>query len=214
MRDLNEVPAKKLPFVIGEFGNYGAGSGPVDNDGKVYDGALSTTAYMFRMINLGVAGLARWEFHIYGNEWRNFGALTGMDSNFIFKPYGPVFYPHAITARYVRPGWKVRETRVEGEGEGIWATALASAEDDITVLLLNDSANTVSILLKFEIPFHHSVLHHLSVTGSMPEGIELHPDVTPGRAGIRVTLPAKSITALTSLPPGDLGLPRKLSLKK
>jgi hypothetical protein len=213
MSDLKKIPGKNLPFVICEFGNYGAGSKAVDDDAKVYDGALSTIAYLFRMLNHGAAGLARWEFHIYGDTWRNFGALTSMDPDYIFKPYGPVYFPHAITARYVKPGWKVRETQSEGLSDGIYVTALTSAEDDITIMMLNDSYDPASVLLKLEVPLRKSILHHMSVTGPMPKGIDLHENISLEGEGIRVTLPPRSITTLTSLPTGDLKLPEKLSLR-
>jgi hypothetical protein len=48
----------------------------------------------------------------------------------------------------------------------------------------------------------------------MPEGIVQQPDVLPEGAGMIIILPPRSITALTSLPPGDLNLPEKLSLKR
>jgi hypothetical protein len=214
MGDLKKIPGKSLPFVIGEFGNYGAGSKAVDDDAKVYDGALSTTAFLFRMLNHGAAGLARWEFHIYGDTWRNFGALTETDPDYVFKPYGPVFYPHAITSRYVKPGWKVRETWVEGNNDGIYATALTSPQDDITIMLLNDTFEPATILLKLELPCNHSILHHMSIVGPMPEGIDLHRNIRLEEKEIRIILPARSVTTLTSLPAGDLTIPEKLSLKR
>lgn len=212
--DLKEIPGKSLPFVIGEFGNYGAGSQAVDNDAKVYDGSLSTTAYLVQMLNHGAAGLARWEFHIYGDTWRNFGALTQSDPDYVFKPYGPVFYPHAITARYVKPGWKVREMVIDRKAEGIYTTALTSDENDVTLILLNDSETSFNLLLNIKIRIKNPILHHMSVSGPMPSGIDLHDNIRLEGNEISVTLPARSITTLTSLPTGDLKLPEKLSLKK
>ncbi len=212
--DIEKVLGKKLPFVIGEFGNYGAGAQAVENDSLVYDGALSTTAYLIRMLNNGVNGLARWEFHIYGDAHRNFGALTNSDPNYLFKPYGPVFYPHAIMARYVKPGWKVRQLQNEPKVDGLYATALTSPENDITILLLNDGVDPLSLDLKLKASSHHSVLHHLTVTGPTPDRIVQHSDVLTKIAGVRVTLPPRSITALTSVAVGDLTLPGKLSLKR
>ncbi|HLF33927.1 MAG TPA: hypothetical protein VI583_06805 [Cyclobacteriaceae bacterium] len=213
MNDLTKVPGKKLPFVIGEFGNYGAGSQAVDDDVKVYDGALSTVTYLIRMLNHGAAGLARWEFHTYGDSWRNFGALTSMDSNYVFKPYGPVFYPHAITARYVKPGWKVREYQAVGTTDGTFTTVLTSERgDQVSVLMLNDTEEPRSILLKSDIPY--TVLHHLSVTGPIPAGIDLHDDLKFRSKGVKVLLPPRSITALTNVEVGDLSLPEKLSLRR
>jgi hypothetical protein len=214
IHEMEKTTHNRLPFVIGEFGNYGAGSKAVDDDEKVYDGALSTTAYLFRMLNQGVAGLARWEFHIYGDTWRNFGALTRTDPEFVFRPYGPVYYPHAITARYVKPGWEVRELKFRERPDGLDATALTS-NDDITILLLNDNDSPVQLDLNLDLAFLPSMLHHLQVTGPMPKGILRKPDEVPDKAGkISVSLPPRSITALTSLDPGDLNLPMKLSLKK
>ncbi len=213
--ELEQAVGKKLPFVIGEFGNYGNGSGPVDNDEMVYRGALSTTSYLISMLNHGVAGLARWEFHIYGEKWRNFGALTRLDPEYVFRPYGPVFYPHAITARYVKPGWKVRQLLMDQTTENLYVTGLTSPDgDEITLLLLNDSVEPVRVSLQLDVQVQSSHLNHLVVMGPVPDGIDLLDDIPFDGRGMTVSLPPNSITALTSLPPGDLTLPEKLSLKR
>jgi hypothetical protein len=211
---ITQAVGKKLPFVIGEFGNYGNEPGPVDNDDMVYKGALSTTSYLIRMLNRGVSGLARWEFHIYGQKWRNFGALTRLDPEYVFRPYGPVYYPHAITARYVKPGWKVRQLLMDTTTDDLYATVLTSAEGDITLMLLNDSNQPVSVELQLNIPVKTSVLHHLEVSGPVPEGIIRKTDLDLAKSEATVTLPPLSITTLTSLAPGNLDLPEKLSLKR
>lgn len=213
MRDIHRIYGKRVPFVISEFGNYGRGSGAVDDDNLVYSGALSTTAYLIRMINHGAAGLARWEFLLYGTEWRNFGALTATDPDYIFRPYGPVFYPHAITARYVRQGWTVRKVRVGAAGDMLSAAALTSQDGDVTMLLLNDDIKPISLRLAFDIPFVPDRLHRLVVTGPKPERIARDGDLRLDRNGTTIVLPPESITALTSLPPGNLHLPEELSLK-
>ena len=215
MRDIERICGKRIPFVISEFGSYGRGPGSVDDDKQVYDGALSTIAYLIRMINHGAAGLARWEFLIYGNEWRNFGALTNTDWDYLFRPYGPVFYPHAIAARYVKPGWDVRKVRIEdADGAALWAAALTSQQDDLTVLLLNDDVKPVSLHLRLDLRSLPDQLHHLMVTGPIPKGITRGENFTLGRGEIKIALPPKSIVALTSLAPGNLELPTKLALKR
>lgn len=214
VRNIEEVCGKRIPFVISEFGNYGGGNGSVDDDNQVYDGALSTTAYLIRMINQGTAGLARWEFLIYGNEWRNFGALTNTDANYLFHPYGPVFYPHAIMARYVKPGWDVRKVQIGDTSAALWATALTSKHGDITILLLNDGTKPISMRLRLDIQPAPNRLHHLMVTGPIPQGILRGEDLTLGKGEIKIALPPKSISALTSLPPGNLDRPGKLALKR
>jgi hypothetical protein len=97
-----------MPFVIGEFGNYGAGSQAVDVDSLVYDGALSTTEYLIRMLNNGVAGLARWEFHIYGDTWRNLEPLHKMIRFISLNHMGRLLY--------TLYNLQVCETRLEGNG--------------------------------------------------------------------------------------------------
>jgi hypothetical protein len=54
----------------------------------------------------------------------------------------------------------------------------------------------------------------MSVAGPMPEGIDLHGNIRLEEKEIRITLPARSVTTLTSLPAGDLTMPEKLSLKR
>ncbi len=212
--DLNEITEKELPFVIGEFGNYGAGSQAVDDDERVYSGAMSTVAYLMRMINQGASGLARWEFHLYGDTWRNFGALTETDPDYIFKPYGPVYYPHAITSRYVRPGWEVRKTEIRGVNDDICASALTSAENDITIMMLNDGKEERYVFLETDITLRNTILHHMSVTGPLPDGIKLHENIIFNQSGITIKLLPGSVTTLTSLPVGDLEIPHKLALKR
>lgn len=215
MRDIKKICGKRIPFVISEFGNYGGGNGSVDDDKQVYDGALSTTAYLIRMINRGVAGLARWEFLIYGNEWRNFGALTNTDTDYLFRPYGPVFYPHAITACYVKPGWEVRKVQAEdASGVALWATALTSQQGDLTILLLNDDIKPISLHLRLDIQSLPDRLHHLLVMEPMPRGITRGEDLLLDKREIKIALPPKSIAALTSLPSGNLDTPEKLALKR
>lgn len=214
IKDLKKLPGKQLPFVIGEFGNYGAGSKAVDDDSKVYDGALSTTVYLIQMLNNGASGLARWEFHIYGDTWRNFGALTQTDPEYLFKPYGPVFYIHAITAKYVKPGWKVREISFDKKMEGIYATALASPDNDLTVLMLNDTEKPLQISIKYPVNLRNKILHHMSVSGPMPSGIELHENIINDGDGIIIDISPKSVATLTTLPAGDLNQPQRLALRK
>jgi hypothetical protein len=213
--DLKAIPDKKLPFVIGEFGNYGAGSQAVDDDNKVYDGALSTTAYLFSMLNAGAAGLARWEFHIYSDTWRNFGALTSTDPQYIFKPYGPVYYIHAITARYVKPGWMVYKSGFDKKTDGIYGTVLGSPDGkDLTVLMLNDSNGPVRVTISSGMLLKDKYFHHLSVSGPMPAGIDLHDNLFCDEKGMTITLLPRSVIALTTLPGGDLSVPVRLSLKR
>ena len=215
VNDLKKISDKKLPFVIGEFGNYGAGSKAVDDDDKVYDGALSTTAYMFRMLNAGAAGLARWEFHIYSDTWRNFGALTSTDPQFIFKPYGPVYFIHAITARYVKPGWIVYKSGFEKEQDGIYATVLGSPDGtELTILMLNDNTGSVPVTINHGMLMKDKYFHHMSVSGPIPAGIDLHDNLISADKGIAISLPSRSVTVLTTLPGGDLSLPGRLSLRR
>ena len=214
MRDIDKLYGRRVPFVISEFGNYGMGPGAVDDDKQVYNGALSTIAYLIRMINRGTAGLARWEFLIYGANWRNFGALTSMDQDYVFRPYGPIFYPHAITARYIKPGWYVCKVRVEADGDFLSITALTSPQGDITILLLNDDENPISLRLRLDLQSLPDRFHHLLVTGPIPEGIQQEKDLVHDNGELKITIPPKSIAALTSLPPGNLNQPEKLALER
>lgn len=212
---LRRIPGKEMPFVIGEFGNYGAGSQAVDVDSLVYDGALSTTEYLIRMLNNGVAGLARWEFHIYGDTWRNFGALTQNDPVYIFKPYGPVYYIHSITSRYVKPGWKVMETSISDDPEGIFSTVLSSPDNNnLTIIILNDKMIPVRVKILIDKSLNKPVLHHMSVSRTMPEGIELHENILTEDGTFEIMLLPRSVSTITSLPVGDLSLPARLSLKR
>jgi len=214
MHDVNNLYGRRVPFVISEFGNYGMGSGAVDNDKQVYNGALSTIAYLIRMINRGTAGLARWEFLIYGSKWRNFGALTSMDQDYVFRPYGPIFYPHAITARYIKPGWHVCKVQVEPVGDFLSTTTLTSPQGDITILLLNDDVNPASLHIRLDLQVLPDRLHHLLVTGPLPEGIQQEKDLVHDNGELKITLPPKSIAALTSLHPGKLDEPEMLALER
>lgn len=214
MQNLQNIYTKRVPFVISEFGNYGRASGPVNDDKQVYNGALSTTAYLIQMINNGVAGLARWEFSIYGNDWRNFGALTNTDEAYLFRPYAPVYYPHAVTARYIKPGWDVREVQIENGSDALFVTALTSNQGDLTLIILNDEINSISSYLTLDIQSSIGQLHRLVVRDPVSEGIIRCGDVPLGKQGIKIALPPKSITVLTSLLPGNLAHPAALALKR
>lgn len=214
VQQLRGFRAEPPPLVISEFGNYGNGSGPVDDDDEVYDGALSTTAYLIRMMNKGVAGLARWEFAIYGRHWRNFGGLTNADGLHLFRPYAPVYFPHAITARYVEPGWQVRRTQVENGGDAVSVAGLTSQHADLTLIILNDDdvARTAHLTLGLERPVER--LRHLRVAPPVADGITRREDIVMGRDTASMTLAPRSITVLTTLPEGDLTRPSELALRR
>lgn len=215
VRELETISARPLPVVISEFGNYGARAGAVDDDAAVYDGAISTAELVVRLLNVGVAGFARWSFEAYGDRWRNFGALTATDPACVFRPYGPVYYPHAVLARYVKPQWIVMRTAITGGRDAhgtprVWAAALRSHAGEFTILVINDAFEGKE--LRVEAAHRSRVLHWLYVEGPIPTGLRRGGDVRLENGTGRVMLEPRSINALTTMDPGDLTLPQRRSL--
>jgi hypothetical protein len=219
---LREEYGHDVPFLVGEFGNYGGGSGEVKGDEEIYLGSLSTSELVLRGAQAGVNGFLRWEYKPYAGGWRNFGALTSEVRDKVFIPYRPVYYPHALLCRWVPRGVAVRRTVVEGSEdaqgyERVWATGFAFGQGDMTLVMINDSDTQVEAAIR-GMAGKPDALRFLYYDASLPETIQVgdRPVMRDGALG--VALRPRSISCLTTLARGtsaaDLGQPMRVAPRR
>ncbi|HHW49554.1 MAG TPA: hypothetical protein GXX14_13210 [Clostridiaceae bacterium] len=204
------------PVIVGEYGNFGNKSGPVDNDANVYNGSISCAHMVIRYMNAGVKGFLEWEFAIYGDTWRCFGALTASDPNYVFKAYGPKYWTRSVLGRYVRAGWKVMNVNedVTGTGNVVCAVLRAPDNNQTTILISNFSTSGYNLGIDLSsLPNKLTTLNNVYVTGPVPNGItEGNPVVLNNGIGSLYVNP-KSVVALTTLPVGDLNAPNQMAVE-
>jgi len=196
------------PVAVTEFGNMGNGAGEVAGDEAVWAGSLSACRLVIEGLNAGVAGFLRWEFKPYGVSWQNFGALTTLSRHHLFKPYRPVFFPHALLCRAATRGARILRSTVSGglDENGVRRVACAvlrQRDTGTTVLLVNDGFQAKRITLRFGLKMPEAAslrFGHLSYDASLPEAFQKHPNVVLTKGQTTLTLPPRSIHALATRP--------------
>jgi hypothetical protein len=107
------------------------------------------------------------------------------------------------------------ETSISDDPEGIFSTVLSSPDNNnLTIIILNDKMIPVRVKILIDKSLNKPVLHHMSVSRTMPEGIELHENILTEDGTFEIMLLPGSVSTITSLPVGDLSLPARLSLKR
>jgi len=211
------------PIAITEFGNMGNGSEEVTGDEAVWAGSLSCCRLVVEGLKAGVSGLLRWEFKPYGVSWQNFGALTTLSKRFLFEPYRPVFFPHALLCRTATRGADVLATEVKGGldenlVQRVTCVALSHRDTGLAIILVNDGFQPKKVALSFDPKLPGGVparLGHLSYDASLPETFFKHPDLVLANGQAALTLGPRSIHALatregfTQVPPLPILPPRE-----
>lgn len=203
------------PVIVGEYGNFGAGSGQVNDDAQVYTGSISCANLVVRYLNAGVKGFAEWEYCIYGDTYKNFGALTACDSSYVFKVYNPKYWTRSVLGRYVRARWQVKGVNEDVTGTGnVRCTVLRSPDDsNTTVLIVNSSGTGYTLGIDMSaLPYKPSSLSNLYVTGSIPTGITQGSTVTLSNGIGSVYVNPQSVVALTTMTVGDLNEPNTMKV--
>jgi len=196
------------PVAVTEFGNMGNGSGEVSGLSAVWAGSLSTCRLVIEALNYGAAGFLRWEFKPYGASWQNFGALTTVSREHLFAPYRPVFFPHALLCRAMVRGAEVLKTVVNGgrdeNGVGrVVCVALQQRDTGHALILLNDGLEPKRARVQFDPKvFGRSAVRfgHLSYDASLPSTFRKHSDVEVKDGAFELTLPPRSVHALSTRP--------------
>jgi len=194
------------PIAVTEFGNMGNGSNEVEGDEAVWAGSLSASRLVIEGIAAGVAGYLRWEFKPYGVSWQNFGALTTLSKSYLFEPYRPVFFPHALLCRAaVRGADVLKTTTLGGVDENgvprVACVALHQRDTGTALLLVNDGFQPKAVALRFDaaVPGGPALrFGHLSYDASLPETFRRHPDVAVADGKATLTLEPRSLHALST----------------
>ncbi|MBM4030701.1 MAG: hypothetical protein FJ291_02830 [Planctomycetes bacterium] len=203
-----ELTGRARPVAVTEFGNTGNGSEEVTGDAAVWAGSLSCCRLVVEGLNAGVAGFLRWEFKPYGVSWQNFGALTTLSQRWLYEPYRPVFFPHALLCHAATKGADVLTTATRGglDENGVprvACTVLSHRDTGTAVILVNDGFQPKKVMLSFDAKLPGGIplrLGHLSYDASLPPGLVKGADiaVTDGKAAL--TLPPRSVHALSTRP--------------
>ena len=196
-------------------GEFGASAGATVTD--MYAGSLSLAEQFVRNVNVGLDGQLRWNWGRVepSDKWNCFRPLLlGEDGR--TQMHGPVFYPQALVARYIRSGWDVMRSTVTGgrDEDGtprVWAACFRSPGGDVTLLAVNDGFEPKQITLNLDSATRVDGLNVLSVSGPKPAGIDLHPPLKLANGSGGVEMQPRSIYAITSLEPGDLDLPKRVA---
>lgn len=150
--EFGEKFLKSTPdLLLTECGNMGNGPNDVVGDREVYRGSVAVCEQILRFASVGVIGFARWEFRPYGVNWQNFGALTYLSRKYLFEPYRPVYFPHALLMKTTRRGSQMIPLLIEGARDSNGLRRLHGcafkADDCLTVLLLNDADKSINVRL-------------------------------------------------------------------
>jgi len=194
------------PVAVTECGNMGNGGGEVGGDEAVWAGSLSVCRLIIEGLNAGVAGFLRWEFKPYGASWQNFGALTTMTQPFLFEPYRPVFFPHALLCRAAAKGTTALQIAVRGgldenQVPRVACAVLWGRDAGTAILMVNDGFQPKRVAFGFDpkIPGYASLrFGHLSYDASLPETLVAQPELTAINGRMELTLPPRSVHALAT----------------
>jgi len=198
---------KGKPFLLTEFGNMQLGWGGDDPGPASFAAVLSNAEVVIRSLNVGVDGLNRWSFTNRGDldgQWQLVRTWDRDRKAFLNEvlPEPVPYYGFGILTRFVAKGSRVVDCRVAGsekEGPGPLATAVLSPGGQLTVLVLNVTAERARA--SFEISGGPpSPLHVYQVEeGTLGFSFRMEPlrALASGKPA-ELTLPARSVTVLTT----------------
>lgn len=203
-----ELTGRSRPIAVTEFGNMGNGSMEVTGDEAVWAGSLSCCRLVIEGLNAGVAGFLRWEFKPYGVSWQNFGALTTLSQRYIYEPYRPVYFPHALLCHAATKGADVLQSVAKGglDENGVprvTCCVLSHRDAGLAILLLNDGFHPKKVTLRLDpklLPAKSLRFAHLAYDSTLPESFLRLPEVAVVDGVAQLTVPPRSIHALSTKP--------------
>lgn len=201
----------EFPFIVAEYGNCGKDINEITDD-EVYAASVSQAKTIIKHFKQGVKGLLRWQYSIADSP-----CYSAVETNkeYWFKPYPPVYYPHAVYARYVKPGMDVLKSETNKKGYQDVDVAVLKNEDDMTILLVNEADILQEVKIVFDelnVESFNALYVNSPESGIINAGkINVNYDDQPY---IEVTLEKESIMTLTTFDSGDLNEPKVLSLRK
>ncbi len=217
--DLKALYGHDVPVFLGEYSGR-INSGQL-SPSEIYDDNVMNSELAIRLMNVGVGGFMQWWFATTSlnnaEPWLN--ALTD-DATYSLKPQASVYYPHAVIARYVGKNWDVMGQTTTGGTDTnniqrLFTAVLKNpATADMTILAVNDDFISRNISISLAGVSGNPILHNVFVTGPVPDGLHQNSDITLSGGTATVSLPPRSVTALTTMPVGDLSLPEDFSIRR
>ena len=209
---------REFPVIIAEFGSGGpSGQGALSAEEEyvLYQHMVMQAArVVIHGLNRKLSGFNRWQFAF--DAYLKFAGITASDPDYWFKPYGPVYYPHAVLARYMKKGWKVYESNGPDGLEHSVSVALLRCPDEqaVSVLMANEGTVGVKVTIHLEeLPNLPATLNRVFVSDRW-SGLRDGGPVELTEKTATVILPRESITTLTTLPLGNLAAPMEYALPR
>ncbi|HTY11210.1 MAG TPA: cellulase family glycosylhydrolase [Bacteroidota bacterium] len=197
---------KNKPFFLTELGNMKLGWGG-DNPGpKSFGAALSNASDIVTCLNLGVDGINRWSFVNRGDmdgQWQLIQTWDRGRKMFLkqVQPESFAYYGFGVLSRFIGKYAAALESTVNSED--IKLAAVKNKTGEISIFLLNSSDADQSVALTITGNasrigmFLYQVSEKLIASGNFRLEGKIEKETASGERTI--VLPAKSISALTSL---------------
>ena len=209
------------PFFLTEVGSMAfgwRGTNPAPNS---FEAVLKDAELVVRALNVGVDGFNRWSFNNRGNldgQWQMLSTWD-IESNSLKRKYEPQansYFVYGLVSRFSARHSRVLETLVEGgslEGlQRVFAATLESPTDDITLLIVNDSQDSMPAEIEIKDLDANPELNRYQVASGDRDNkdlrIEPQQSYGKGEGVISLVLPPFSLTVLSSywLSHGDSGV--------
>ena len=144
----------KKPFFITEIGNMNLGWGSSNEGPKSFESALSNALDVAFSMNVGVDGFNRWSFTNKGNldgQWQLINTFDIESGQYVktIKPEPMAYYGFAMLSRFMGKYPAVLKTQVESPIEGVVITAYRNRDNNLSVLIVNNTAEPVNCNISF-----------------------------------------------------------------
>lgn len=208
---------KNKPFFLTEFGNMDLGWG-TDNAGpKSFKAALSNASDVALCLNLGVDAFNRWSFTNRGDmdgQWQlvNTYDLQTKTYTKTVRPENEAYYGFAMLSRFLGKYASVLSNKTDQQLEGLVITAYKNLNGHLSILLVNNSKEPVTVNIAIEHADKKRAFHFYEVTEALLKAttFQLDPVKSFKDAGKlkNVALQPESISIITTngLKNGDTGV--------
>lgn len=193
------------PFFITEFGNMQLGWGK-DNPGpKTFDAALSDASDLITGLNLGVDGFNRWSFVNRGDldgQWQLIRTWDRNNKTYYsdITPEKEAFYGFAMLTRFMKKYASILKTDLSDLPDGVKTAALINTDNGLTIIILNKNSKEeqLNIMLQNLPAYEPLYLYQVTKEKINQPGFSLSPEQVEINEGVKATLPAKSISVISS----------------
>ena len=199
------------PFFLTEYGNMNLGWGGDDANQKSFAAALSNASDVLRALHAGVDGMNRWSFTNRGDldgQWQLVKTFNLESRTYLTEvvPEPEAYYGFGIISRFLSKYSSLVLSEIDHDDKNILSAALLSPKGELSIFLVNLEDQTITIRLKLK-SYKNKSLQIYQVTKEMVNqpGFELNSIDKFKFNSLqekKITLPAKSITTISSY---DLG---------